>query len=224
MNTMKKILATSISTAVLASSLVAAPAYAEVEASVAVATAYLWRGKDLGNGDPAVSGDLVYSNSGFYTGIWGSSGDAELGNEFDLFAGYGTEFGDFSVDISVWNYVYPDRTSDSAAFGESNDNFGDLSEIILSLGYGAFSVTYYDNIAGGSGYSYLTVGAEHEQFAATIGTHMNDDDTADFTHLDLSYAFNDNVTFTVSKVIDEADDGSIDEDVNFVISYSLPIK
>lgn len=218
MKTMKKILPASISAAVLASSLVAAPAHAEVEASVAVATAYLWRGQDLGNGDAAVSGDLVYSNSGFYTGIWGSSGDAAAGNEFDLFAGYGTEFGDLSVDISIWNYVYPDQN------GANDDDFGNLSEIILSVGYGAFSVSYYDNIAGNQGYSYVTLGAEHEQFAVTLGNAMFEDDADDYMHLDLSYAFNDNVTFTVSKVIDQETDNNIDDDVNFVISYSLPIK
>ena len=61
----------------------------EVTASVAVSNMYLWRGNNLGNSTPAISGDINASAGGFYGGIWGSSGDAESGNEFDVYAGFG---------------------------------------------------------------------------------------------------------------------------------------
>jgi len=47
------------------------------------------------------------------------------------------------------------------------------------------------------------------------------------THFDLTYAFNENLSFTVSKVLDDdAEDTAEpkDEDAIFVVSYSLPIK
>ena len=70
------ILRTGIAALALAgTAIVASPAMAEVSASAAVANMYLWRGIDLGDGSAAVSGDLVYSNSGAYVGIWVSSGD-----------------------------------------------------------------------------------------------------------------------------------------------------
>ncbi|PCJ30789.1 MAG: hypothetical protein COA99_17755 [Moraxellaceae bacterium] len=56
----------------------------------------------------------------------------------------------------------------------------------------------------------------------------------DYTHLDLPYAYNDNIAFTVSKVVDfdqhndgtglDTDGAGIDDDTLVVVSYSLPIK
>lgn len=219
---MKKLLATSV---IAASAFMTAPAMAEVEvaASASIASAYLWRGQDLGNGSPAVSGDLVVSAAGAYGGIWGSSGDDTLGNEYDLFVGYGAEFGDVSVDISVWNYIYPDMGNGSD-FGASSDTFGDLSEVILSVGFGPVSVTYYDNIAGANGYEYLTIGAGFGAFSALVGTTSNEDDNDDYTHVDIGYAYNDNLSFTLSQVVDQDDNEGVDDDLNFVISYSIPLK
>ena len=44
----------------------------------------------------------------------------------------------------------------------------------------------------------------------------------DYSHLDLGYQYNDNLSFTVSKVID-TDDDTQEDDTLFVVSYSLPI-
>ena len=207
----------------------AAPAAnAEVAASVSVANMYLWRGFDLGNGDPAVSGDLTLSAGGFYGGVWASSGDATYGTEYDLFAGFNMELGAFEFDISVWNYVYPSSPSEEC---DANDNcvpidnvlddFGGLSEVILTVGVAGFSFSYYDNIAGGPGYEYYTLGYGYEAFSATMGMHDNEDDEAlDTVHLDLSYAYNDNLSFTVSQQVSD----EVDDDLKFVVSYSLPLE
>ena len=211
---------------------VATPAMAEVSASASVANMYLWRGIDLGDGSAAVSGDLVYSNGGAYGGIWISSGDSTLGNEYDYFVGYGGEAGGFSYDLSLWNYNYSDADW-AGNFNISDDTVGDLSEVILTVGYGPFSFSYYDNVAGGTGYEYFTLSVAHEKLSATFGHHEfnaapggNDE----MNHLNVSYAFNDNISFTASKVIDQDCDkndavcGAFDEDVNFVVTYSLPIE
>ena len=207
-----------------------ANAEVEVAGSVSIANMYLWRGNDLGNGDAAVSGDIVVSSAGFYGGLWGSSGDSESGTEFDIFAGFGGEAGDFSYDISVWTYVYPSGQA-------QNDTIGDLSEIILTVGFGPVSFSYYDNIAGAQGYEYYTLGASAGSFSATLGYHDPEEDggeSQDATHLDLSYAYNDNLSFTLSQVVDTPDEANCapgfsvysgcDDDLKFVVSYSLPIQ
>jgi len=86
-----------------------AQAEGTVSASAAVSNMYLWRGIDLGDGSPAVSGDLKYSIGGAYAGVWMSSGDDTLGNEYDYFVGWGTQANDFIFDISLWNYNYSDN-------------------------------------------------------------------------------------------------------------------
>jgi len=196
----------------------------DVSGSVGVANMYLWRGYDLGSGDAAVSGDLSVSFAGAYAGVWGSSGDSANGTEYDLYVGYGAEFGGVSVDLSVWNYMYP-----SAEEPTILDDFGGASEAILSIGFMGLSVTAYDNIAGGSGYEYYTVAYSYDAFTVLVGKHDNvggydEDEMAyvpveDVTHVDFSYAYNDNLTFTLSQQVDNEDD----DDLKFVVSYSLPI-
>ena len=198
-----------------------AAAEVEVAASAAVSSMYFWRGQDLGNGSPAVSGDIVASSAGAYGGIWGSSGDSAAGTEYDLFLGYGGEVDGFSYDVSVWNYVYPSATDGA------NDSFGDLSEIIVSLGFGPVTFTYYDNVAGGTGYEYYTLSGGYEDFSANIGYSDPEGSDNNYTHLDLGYAYNENLSFTLSKVIDvegpSENEGGMNEDTLFVVSYSLPI-
>jgi uncharacterized protein (TIGR02001 family) len=207
---MKKLLATSI----IAASAVtgfsnSAMAEVEIAGSATVASTYLWRGYDLGSGTPAVSGDVVASAGGAYGGVWVSSGDTATGTEYDLFAGYGLTSGDFSIDLSVWNYVYPT--------GGSGLGFSDLTEVILSVGFGPVSVAYYDNVAGGSGYEYYTVSGEAGKFSATVGMHDNvtGDDP---THLTVNYAYNDSFTLTASQFVSDEPTG---DDLQFVVSYSL---
>lgn len=231
MNFTKKLLASSVAASVIAAGSFASNAHAEVSASVGVASTYLWRGFDLGSGTPAVSGDLSYSNSGFYTGIWGSSGDTAAGTEYDLYAGYGMSFGEndmFSIDLSIWNYNYPS----GEAFAEDEEveerrldetDFGDLSEVVLSIGMGPVAFTYYDNVAGSTvdanGYEYYTLSGTMGDFALTVGMHDNADGD-DPVHVNLDYAYNDNLVFTLSQFV--ADEPEYD-DLKFVVSYSLPI-
>lgn len=221
----RKTLASLVATSVMAAALSAPSAHAELSASAGVASTYLWRGYDLGSGTPAVFGDLKYSASGFYTGIWGSSGDTSAGTEYDLFAGYGTSFGEddfFSVDISVWNYVYPTGPGyldDETTAELEETDFGDLTDVVLSLGVGPVAFTYYDNVAGATSYEYYTLGGSFSAFSLLVGMHDNPEGE-DPVHLNLSYAYNDNLSFTFSQfVADEPED----DDLKFVVSYSIPI-
>lgn len=211
----KNLLTSAVTATVFAAASLAPVAQAEVSGSVGVASTYLWRGQDLGSGTPAVSGDLSYSTGGFYAGVWGSSGDTSNGTEYDVYAGYGMAFGEndmFTIDLSVWNYNYPT--------GESEIDFGDLSEAVLSLGVGPVALTIYDNIAGDPGYMYYTLAGTVGDFTVTLGMHDDDDADDTPTHLNVDYAYNDNLTFTLSQFVA---DESPDDDLKFVVSYSLPI-
>ena len=214
-----KILRLSALGVALAISAVAAPTVsAEVSASVSVANMYLWRGNNLGDSDsvgtPAISGDLNYSNSGFYTGVWVSSGDAAAGTEYDLYAGYGTEFGGLSVDLSIWTYTYP-----TGGDGLKDDP-GQLSEVILSLAAGGFNFSFYENVAGDIGYDYYTLSYGPGDLSILYGVHNNDESPEDMAHVDLSYAYNDNLSFTLSQQVEDQEDQNRPK---FVVSYSLPI-
>ncbi|MGC3981989.1 MAG: TorF family putative porin [Steroidobacteraceae bacterium] len=201
---------------------IAGAANAEVSGSMGIASSYLWRGYDLGAGAgvPAVSGDLHVSAAGFYSGIWGSSGDHTLGTEYDLYAGYGGSAGAFTYDISYWTYSYP-----AIKLRPAN-----LSELVVSLGVGPVSafINYNVNAPGlnsdgdpaNGDYQYYGVKAKLSAFTVLVGHH--NDGGAKLTHADLSYAYNDNLSFTVSVPVDVAAGYDKPADPTFVASYSVP--
>lgn len=225
---MKKLSQAMALTSVVSASLLLAhttQAEVDVSASAAIANMYLWRGQDLGEGSAAVSGDLTVGMGGAYAGVWTSSGDSTLGQEYDLYLGYGGEAGDFSYDVSAWTYVYPGNDEENG-----RGNTFEASDLIVSLGYGPVSAAYYYVLAGDENASYATLGGEMGSFSATLGFQMHsEDDSAEYTHLDLSYAYNDNLSFTLSKIVaqdadlDKGEEG-FDEDMKVVVSYSLPIE
>ncbi len=224
MKTTKKLLASAVAASALSVAMVpAVNAEVEVSGSVGIASTYLWRGYDLGSGTPAISGDLSASTAGFYTGIWGSSGDTAAGTEYDLYLGYGHEFNDtFSVDISVWNYIYPTDEAEEGEVDFEETDAGDLSELVLTLNAGPVSLTYMDNIAGGHGYEYYNLSAGFGDFSFALGMHDNaDSDDDDPVHADVTYSYNDNLSFTFSQFVSDEPEG---DDLKFVVSYSIPLK
>lgn len=224
--------AIALATAMTAGLVATTSAQAEVEvaASAAVSNMYLWRGTNLGDpGVPAISGDLNVSASGAYAGVWTSSGDTAQGQEYDLYVGYGMEAGDVALDISYWTYIYPDA---------DGDDIGDLHEIIASAAFKGASLGVYYNLDQdedeGTDYFYTTLGYEYEKFSATYGiTTFSDTEDKDYSHIDLSYAYNDNISFTLSQVVsadldedefDAAGNAGLDRSPKVVVTYSLPIE
>lgn len=221
----QKLLASVLATSALwgaASSQVVA---ADVGASVAVANMYYWRGLDLGFGDPALIADVNVSSSGFYAGIWASSGDAILGTEYDFYAGYGFDVGAVSVDLNYTTYMYP-----SVPTGD-NAGFDDVADVAITVGYAptddlSFSVMYREGMGESlkdDNYSYATVGGSYKKISALVGTHADDSGTYDsLTHLDVTYAYSDKLAFTLGKVIDEGESNWNDE-LKFIVKLELPI-
>jgi uncharacterized protein (TIGR02001 family) len=208
MNTFKK---TMLATAALSTMAmgVAPVAVAEIAASATISSSYLWRGYDLGTGTPALSADLVYSEGGFYGGLWLSSGDAVNGTEYDFFAGYGGSVGDFSYDIGYATYMYPTGTSE-------NNKAGELAEYIYSVGYGPVSLTVFDDVD--SDYTYTTVGYDIADFSLMYGAHSNGLNEQE--NFDVTYSYNESLSFTYS--VPFGVDGDVEAEPTFVASYSLP--
>lgn len=204
MNIFKK----SLVAVVLASA--GAAAQAEVSGSAGVASMYLWRGMSLSYATPAVSGSLDYSHdSGFYAGIWGSSGDTTLGTEYDLYAGYAFEAGGVGIDLSYWDYNYPTSLGASDA-----EDFG------LGLSYGDFSFTALIGLDEIDGNEYYALGYSMGDFSYTLG--YQDFDGASGMHLDVTYSYTDSLSFTLSG---SSDDGyGYSEEALFVVAYSIPLE
>jgi uncharacterized protein (TIGR02001 family) len=201
---------------------------AEVSASVGIASSYLWRGQNLGNGDAALSGSLDYAfESGLYTGAWVSSGDVGLGTEYDLYVGFAGEAGGIGYDIGYMGYIYPSQSEEAVEAGDiasTSDELGDVGDIYLNLSVADVSLTtnFSDN---GSDYVYNTLGYGMGSVSALIGvnTDLEDDGKGAYTHIDVSYAYNDSISFTVSKMVAESS-GTSAASPEFVVSYSLPIE
>jgi uncharacterized protein (TIGR02001 family) len=93
-----------------------APASWEVEAELAVASDYRFRGVSLSNKRPAVQPGLSISHeSGFYAGWWGSNiaenGGANI--ESDLQVGFSHEAGPLQIDVSANWYTYPGASANN---------------------------------------------------------------------------------------------------------------
>jgi uncharacterized protein (TIGR02001 family) len=217
----KKILANSLLVMLSAAALSAPAAHAgaEVSASVGVANMYLWRGMDLGDGDAAVSGDLkVKHDSGAYAGIWGSSGDASWGTEYDLYAGWGGKVGSLDVDASLWTYAYPDK--DDTVEGDIAP--GELVDAVVSVGSGPVNVTLYEALEGDDDNESRYVSAKYTKgkYSALYGQHMHEEGASP-GHVQLGYQYNDNLSFAVSQFV--VDNDEVDDNPKFLVSYSLPL-
>ncbi len=207
--------------ALSAAALAPATAIAGVSATVGVSNFYLYRGLDLSNPNAQVSGSLDYNHaSGAYAGVWVSNSGTSTSGEYDAYVGYSTAVAGLSVDVNLTSYEYPQAAG--------NQKYGSLSEFILNLGYdipnaGKASFGAAASLQGD--YVYYSLGYGMGKVSGTLGLQQNSDAAAnDYTHLDLSYALNDEVAVTVSQVIDQdaarADAGFIDKDPKINLAWS----
>ena len=220
MNTFKKTLLATAALSTMAMG-IAPAAVAEVAASASISSTYLWRGYDLGSGTPALAADLVYSEGGFYGGLWLSSGDTANGTEYDFFVGYGGSVGEFSYDISYATYIYPtkfdevidDETGVTSMVPMGPNKAGELSEYIYSIGYGPVSLTVFDDVD--TDYTYTAVGYDIADFSLMYGAHKDGQE-----NFDVTYSYSDSMSFTYS--VPFGVDGDVEAEPTFVASYSLP--
>lgn len=205
-------------------------ANAEVTASVGAASMYYWRGYDLGGG-AALFGDVKISKNGFAAGVWTSSGDEILGTEYDLYVGYSGSVDSFSYGINIvsYNYANPKGEDGDGATWEPVKP-GDYVEVVPFIGFGIFKLTYYDAINAdhpyfSKDYRYITAELNFKKFDLKYGLHddapglLNDG----VAHLDATYKYNDKLSFTVGKIIDD-NDGAAPDEANVLVSYSFPLQ
>lgn len=225
-----------IAAAVAGAAVVSAPAVAGVSASAGVASLYLWRGYNLSNGAPQVFGGLEYATEvGAYAGVWGSN-SADIGQEVDLYAGFRGTAGDFSYNIAYYDYTYPQAkgvTSVPAVLAGDGARISDFEEITISGSIKGFTLEAWLGIGDTGGLitnaageatnesNYYAVSYAYDKFTVKYGMTDNDPLNTDYSHADVSYKYNDNLTFAVSKVVD--DDDSVEDDALFVVSYTLPL-
>jgi hypothetical protein len=224
MNMKQKLVAGAVLSAM--AGFIAPAVHAEVAASVGASNMYYWRGFDLGGG-AALSADVNVSDSGFIAGVWTSSGDGTLGTEYDIYGGYSGTAGDFTYGVSVVSYNYP-------TLGDYSVEPGDYVEVIPTIGYGPFKLTYADAVAadhsplGDKTYRYATAELNFEKFGIKYGVHAQDyngEGTLDgVSHLDVTYKYNSKLSFTVGSLIEANDLDEQSKKVNFVVNLSLPIE
>lgn len=210
----------------------------ELSYNATVSNMYLWRGINISNPSPVVSGGIDYGfDSGFYVGTWTSSeGGFDGSAELDVYGGYGTSFGDFGVDISYAAYLYPYASKNMFNFPSDGTPGSMLGDIILGLSYGDFGFKAYMNAEGSKSGNNMYYTADYAigKFGLHAGMNKNDNSTKEYTEFNVSYAATDALTFTLSKAQGDGAKGiSLDggattigdaaENVQLQVSYALPI-
>ncbi len=226
---LKKIVA---STCIVSGLAVSGNASAALSASFAASNMYFWRGLNISTPAPAISGSLDWSHdSGLYAGIWGSSeGAFDNSDEYDLYAGFSGEMGDFSYDLGYVAYLYPtigDSTATDPNTGDPSPitgitdvdlNDAELADVYLSAGYGGFGADAYIGVGNGNDKSlYYTLGYSFDKYGITYGQQLNDGNDQ-WSHVTLDFAANDEISFGLSFGI--SGDVEIDEDPLFILTYS----
>lgn len=219
----KAVLASCIAPCLLASG----TAMADLSASFSASNMYLWRGINISDPAPAISGSLDYSHaSGFYAGIWGSSeGAFDDSNEYDLYLGFAGEAGGLSYDVGYVSYLYPNIESGSAGVtdlnglpGDVDFNEYDFADVYVALGYGSFSASAFIGASDGSeDVLYYTLGYAFDKIDFTYGS-QNFDGDEQWSHLTVGYAANDEISFALN--FSSSGDVEINEDPLFVVTYS----
>lgn len=196
---MSKISKSLVAASVLAATALASgAAMAEVSMNIGATSNYIWRGVTQTADEAAVSGGLDYSHeSGLYAGTWTSSlGNNGAGAEVDFYAGFGGAVSDFSYDINVTAYTYPQlENADFTEVGLSG------SYSFLTVGLSSTVSSDVEDVDGqadafieGDMYYYVSIDyplANDYSFGATYGSYNFDDDgdggeEIDYTHYQLS--------------------------------------
>lgn len=180
--------------------MVPAAAQAGVAYNASVSNMYLWRGINISNPSPVVSGGVDYDfGNGFAVGAWtASEGSFDNSSELDLYGSYSFSLGDVDMSVGYNSYLYP--YASKAMFKFSSDGGSMLGDYVLGLGYGDFSATAFINAegkdSGNNIYTSLDYGLG--DFGVHLGVNTNDDAAAEYKDYNVSYAATENLSFVLS--------------------------
>jgi uncharacterized protein (TIGR02001 family) len=206
----------------LAGTMLAAPLMASAggTADITVANMYLWRGLDLSNKSGAeVSGDLYYHHeSGAYTGIWMSSEGVSNSHETDLNLGFSKSFGDFGMDVGIYEYLYTENGDPTKSDWDKTD----AAEYYVAGSYGPVSLKVLQSTSVPDN-RYFTLDGSYSMFGAHIGKTSRKDSQQEYTDFNLSVHPVENLTLLVSMATGKLiDNGGGEKDPLFVVSYNWP--
>ena len=144
---------TGIPLAALALAVSQAAVAADFSANLGFMSEYIFRG--ISQSDSSAYGGLDMEAGGFYAGTWAA--DVDQGLEYDLYAGYGGDYGDFRYGLGWTGYFYTDDFDDT------------YNELNASIGWKWLSLEYaagrYDNFDGPTlDYGYWAASGEYEGF------------------------------------------------------------
>lgn len=221
-----------LAAAVAGAAVVSTPAFAGVSASAGVASLYLWRGYNLSNGAPQIFGGVEYATDvGAYAGVWGSN-SADIGQEVDIYAGFRGTAGDLSYNIGYYDYTYP-QAKGIATLSGNPARESDFEEVTVSGSFKGFTLEAWLGMGDTGGVvvnadgdatnenNYYAASYAYDKYSVKVGMTDNSVANTDYIHTDLGYKYNDNLAFTLSKVVD--DDDGVEDDTLFVVSYTLPL-
>lgn len=208
--------------ALLVCSAISLPTHADFSASVDIANLYLFRGLNLSQGSPVVAGNLNYRHSsGLNAGVWSSSGDDTAGTEVNYHVGFSGEMQELGYHLQYLNYYYP------ASKGTTNAivNPDDFAEVTAALDYRGLSASATaptrHQVAGK--YVYYTLAWRYRTLAATLGLNAHQKDSNDYSHLDVAWQFNDNLSFVISQVLDKGRGSTLADATLWQVRFQLPI-
>jgi len=177
----------------LIAALLSAPAFAELNGSVSLGSNYIFRGVDQNAGSPAASGDVSFSASGFYAGVWASQVDygTDIEVEYDLYVGKGFELSeDLRVDLGYIDYNY----SSFSALTDFEESASDVEEVAARVTYKGAHFAYFMGLDDAPDYFELganlfgvadVVFGEYE----TVGRHYMVSKTIDVEGVDVTFGY-----------------------------------
>ena len=200
----------------VASLATATAAQAELSASVAVDSEYVFRGVTQDD-SATVSGTLEYAISGLTVGAW--IADDEAG-ETDLYVSYGLNAGGVDLGLSYTDYSY-------------NDASGGQQEIAVSASVKGLGLNYVDGSDDQNGadgdYDVITLDYTFGNVNVLVG--QVDYDAADYSYFEISGSLGQiagvDASLTLTGTFDESDatvaaaqEANIDLQDSIVIGFS----
>ena len=200
----------------VASLATATAAQAELSASVAVDSEYVFRGVTL-DSDATTSATLEYAISGLTVGAW--IADDEAG-ETDLYVSYGLNAGGVDLGLSYTDYSY-------------NDASGGQQEIAVSASVKGLGLNYVDGSDDQNGadgdYDVITLDYTFGNVNVLVG--QVDYDAADYSYFEISGSLGQiagvDASLTLTGTFDESDaavtqanESGIDAQDSIVIGFS----
>ena len=207
----------------IASLATATAAQAELSASVAVDSEYVFRGQTV-NDEATASATLEYAVSGLTVGAWVADSDnnteevedERLGQETNIYVSYGLNAGGVDLGVSYTDYSY-----DLSTGGEQ--------EIAVSAAMQGFGLSYTDGSsdAADSDYSVITLDYSLGNANILVGQKDSDDNTGDYSYFAVSGSLGQiagiDATLTYTGTFDESADENGDaqgESDSIVIGFS----